>query len=147
VEIPPPQCPSFPFIPLIPKQALKDLATGRPLLRCDSTRPLYTLRLPGSATSTSPSSSSSAAFAVTPSSTTWHRRLGHPGRDILAQISHSADISCTRTTTKHLCQACQLLLLLHFTFVFFVSCFCRDTVLHHLAPPTQSPWPRCFGSD
>jgi hypothetical protein len=24
MEIPPPQCPSFPFIPLIPKQALKD---------------------------------------------------------------------------------------------------------------------------
>jgi hypothetical protein len=23
MEIPPPQCPSFPFIPLIPKQALK----------------------------------------------------------------------------------------------------------------------------
>jgi hypothetical protein len=25
VEIPPPQCPSFPFIPLIPKQALSDV--------------------------------------------------------------------------------------------------------------------------
>jgi hypothetical protein len=56
--------------------SVKDLATGRPLLRCDSTGPLYTLRLPGSAASTSPSSSSSAALAVTPSSTTWH--LPHP---------------------------------------------------------------------
>jgi hypothetical protein len=88
--------------------SVKDLATGRPLLRCDSTGPLYTLRLPVSAASTSPSSSSSSAFAVTPSSTTWHRRLGHPGRDILAQISRSGDISCTRTTAEHLCQACQL---------------------------------------
>jgi histone deacetylase 1/2 len=45
---------------------------------------------------------------VTPSSTTWHRRLGHPGRDVLAQISRSGDISCTRTIAEHLCQACQL---------------------------------------
>jgi hypothetical protein len=79
--------------------SVKDLATGRPLLRCDSTGPLYTLRLPVSAASTSPSSSSLAALAVTPSSTT---------RDVLAQISHSGDISCTRATTEHLCQACQL---------------------------------------
>jgi hypothetical protein len=64
--------------------SVKDLATGRPLLRCDTTGPLYILRLPGSAASTSPSSSSSAALAVTPSPTTWHRRLGHPGRDVLA---------------------------------------------------------------
>jgi hypothetical protein len=88
--------------------SVKDLATGRPLLRCDSTEPLYTLWLPVSAASTSPSSSSSAALAVTTSFTTWHRRLGHPGRDVLAQISHSGDISCTRTTAEHLCQACQL---------------------------------------
>jgi hypothetical protein len=88
--------------------SVKDLATGRPLLRCDSTGPLYTLRLPGSAASTSPSSSSSVALAVTPSPTTWHRRLSHPGHDVLAQISRSGDISCTRTTAEHLCQACQL---------------------------------------
>jgi hypothetical protein len=87
--------------------SVKDLATGRPLLRCDSTEPLYTLRLPASAASTSPSSSSSAALAATPSSTTWHRRLGHPGRDVLAQISRG-DVSCTRTTVGHLCHACQL---------------------------------------
>jgi hypothetical protein len=39
--------------------SVKDLATGRPLLRCDSTGPLYTLRLPASTASTSPSFSSS----------------------------------------------------------------------------------------
>jgi histone deacetylase 1/2 len=45
---------------------------------------------------------------VTPSSTTWHCRLGHPDRDVLTQISRGGDISCTRTTAEHLCQACQL---------------------------------------
>jgi hypothetical protein len=50
--------------------SVKDLATGRPLLRCDSIGPLYTLRLPVSSASTSPSSSLSAALAVTSSSTT-----------------------------------------------------------------------------
>ena len=77
---------------------VKDLASRRPLLRCDSTGPLYTLRLPSSA----------AALAVTPSSTTWHRRLGHPGRDVLAQLSRSANLSCTRPNAEHFCHACQL---------------------------------------
>src|SRR6185312_4480952 len=55
-----------------------------------------------------PSTSSSNAFAVTPSSTTWHRRLGHPGRDILAQLSRSTDVPCIRAPAEHLCHACQL---------------------------------------
>ena len=84
---------------------VKDPASRRPLLRCDSTGPLYTLRLPSSA---APPSSSSAALAATTSSTTWHRRLGHPGRDILAQLSRSAHLPCTRTPAEHLCHACQL---------------------------------------
>ena len=86
---------------------VKDLASRRPLLRCDSTGPLYTLRFPASASSASPSASS-AAFAATTSSTTWHRRLGHPGRDALTQLSRSSDIPCTRAHDEHLCQACQL---------------------------------------
>ena len=56
---------------------VKDSASRRPLLRCDSPGPLYTLRLPASAVPPS-TSSWSAAFAVMPSSTTWHRQLGHP---------------------------------------------------------------------
>src|SRR6185437_2603172 len=63
---------------------VKDSASRRPLLRCDSSGPLYTHRLPASAAPPS-TSSSSAAFAATPSSTTWHRWLGHPGRDVLAR--------------------------------------------------------------
>jgi hypothetical protein len=83
---------------------VKDSASRRPLLRYDSPGPLYTLRLPASAAL--PSVSSSAAFAVTPSSTTWHRRLGHPGRDVLAQLSCSTDAPCTKAPTEHLCHAC-----------------------------------------
>ncbi|WVZ52585.1 hypothetical protein U9M48_003633 [Paspalum notatum var. saurae] len=86
---------------------VKDLASRRPLLRCDSAGPLYTLRFPTSAASPS-SSSPSAAFVATTSSTTWHRRLGHPGRDVLAQLSRSADLPCTRAPDEHLCHACQL---------------------------------------
>ena len=86
---------------------VKDSASRRPLLRCDSSGPLYTLRLPASAASPS-TSPSSTAFAVTPSSTTWHRRLGHPGRDVLAQQSRSTNVPCTRAPAEHLCHACQL---------------------------------------
>ncbi|WVZ71910.1 LOW QUALITY PROTEIN: hypothetical protein U9M48_020441, partial [Paspalum notatum var. saurae] len=72
--------------------------------------PLYTLRFPPCAapSSTSPSHSSSAAFATTASSMTWHHRLGHPGRDALAQLSCGAAITCPQTTDEHLCHACQL---------------------------------------
>jgi hypothetical protein len=87
---------------------VKDLASRHPLLRCDSSGPLYTPRLPSSAVPSYPSTSLSAALAATPSSTTWRRRLGHPVRDVLAHISHSADVTCTRTPTEHLSHACQL---------------------------------------
>jgi len=86
---------------------VKDSASQRPLLRCDSSRPLYTLSLPTSATPPS-TSSSSAAFAATSSSITWHHRLGHPVRDVLAQLSRSTDVPCTRAPAEHLCHACQL---------------------------------------
>jgi hypothetical protein len=54
---------------------VKDSTTRRPLLRCDSTGPLCTLRLPH-ATSSSSSPNTAVVFATTTSSTTWHRRLG-----------------------------------------------------------------------
>ncbi|WVZ92357.1 hypothetical protein U9M48_038430 [Paspalum notatum var. saurae] len=92
---------------------VKDLASRRLLLRCESTGPLYTLRLPTSAASPL-TSSPSAAFTAT-TSTTWHRRLGHPGRDILAQLSRSADVPCTRTPDKHLC---------HITFLILYTVIC-----------------------
>jgi transposase InsO family protein/uncharacterized membrane protein YgcG len=85
---------------------VKDSATQRPLLRCDSTGPLYTIRLPH-ATSSSPPDTA-VVFAATMSSTTWHRRLGHPGHDALMQLTRSATIPCTRSPAEHVCHACQL---------------------------------------
>jgi hypothetical protein len=87
---------------------VKDSATRRPLLRCDSTGSLYTLRLPHTTTSSSSSPNTAAVFATTTSSTTWHRRLGHHGRDALLQLTRSATIPCTRSPEEHLCHACQL---------------------------------------
>ena len=77
---------------------VKDLASRRPLLRCDSTGPLYTLRFLASASPPSPVLL--AAFATT-TSTTSHQRLSHPGRDALMQLSHSSDIRCTRAHDQH----------------------------------------------
>jgi hypothetical protein len=66
---------------------VRDLASQCPLLRCNSTGPLYTLQFP---VSVSPSSPSSAAFAATTSSTT------------------TSDIRCPQAHDEHLCHACQL---------------------------------------
>jgi hypothetical protein len=54
---------------------VKDSAPGRPLLRYDSSGPLYALCLLASAIPPS----TSATLATTPSSSTWHCRLGHLG--------------------------------------------------------------------
>jgi hypothetical protein len=43
-----------------------------------------------------------------PTSTTWHRRLGHPRLDIMTNITSSLDISCSRGHFEGLCHACQL---------------------------------------
>jgi hypothetical protein len=87
---------------------VKDSATRRPLLRSDSTGPLYTLRLPHATPSSSSSPAIAAVFAAITSSTTWHRRLGHLGCDALMQLTRSATIPCTRSHDEHLCHACQL---------------------------------------
>jgi hypothetical protein len=54
---------------------VKDYLSRRPLLWCDSSGPLYTLRLSASTTLPLPSSPA-AALATTSSSTTWHRHIG-----------------------------------------------------------------------
>jgi hypothetical protein len=78
--------------------SVKDLATRTPLARCDSSGPLYTLQ-----PSTSGASSPSALV-----STTWHRRLGYPGPDVMTKITSSLDPSCSRGHFEGLCHACQL---------------------------------------
>lgn len=59
---------------------VKDLQTRNPLLRCDSPGPLYAI--------TSPTSSPLALTVSSPSSTLWHRRLGHPASPHLAHLHH-----------------------------------------------------------
>jgi hypothetical protein len=105
---------------------VKDLASRRSLLRCDNTGPLYTLCFPAATLSSSPSVLS-AAFTATTSSTTWHRRLSHPGRDALLQLSRSSNIPCTQTHDEHLCHACQLYVM--FVFLFIVPLHMRLTCL------------------
>jgi hypothetical protein len=81
--------------------SVKDLATRTPLARCDSVGPLYTLR--ASSTGVSPPS----VLVSTATSTTWHRRLGHPGPDVMTKLSSTLD-SCNRGHFEGLCHACQL---------------------------------------
>jgi hypothetical protein len=44
----------------------------------------------------------------TTSSTTWHRRLGHPRPDVKTKLTSSLNISCSRRHFEGLCHACQL---------------------------------------
>jgi hypothetical protein len=72
--------------------AVNDLASRHPSF--DATT-LHTLRFPTFASSSLPPALS-AAFATTPCSTIWHRRLSHPGRDALTLLSRNSDIRCPR---------------------------------------------------
>jgi hypothetical protein len=82
--------------------SVKDLATRTPLARCDSVGPLYMLR-PSSTGTCTP-----LVLVSTTNSTTWHRRLGHPGPDVMTKLSSSLDSSCSRGHFGGLCHACQL---------------------------------------
>jgi hypothetical protein len=84
--------------------SVKDLATMTLLARCDSPGPLYTFRLLTPTTSTS----APHVLAAAASSATWHRRLGHPGRDVMSKLSSSTSVSGCRGSFEHLRHACQL---------------------------------------
>jgi hypothetical protein len=81
--------------------SVKDLHSKNVLLRCNSSGPLYTLQLPSS-------SSSSCALVATPSPTTWHRRLGHPGKAALQRLAQTSSIVCSKPDDDSICHACQL---------------------------------------
>jgi hypothetical protein len=78
--------------------SVKDLTTKNVIVRSNSTGPLYTMRLLESLT---PSSSAVTALAAVPHALTvvaptmWHRRLSHPGPDVLSSLSRSSFIQCT----------------------------------------------------
>jgi hypothetical protein len=82
--------------------SMKDLATRTPLAHSHSTGPLYTLR----PSSTGASPPPVLVFATT--SNTWHRRLGHPGPDVMTKLSSSLDSTSSRKHFEGLCHACQL---------------------------------------
>ncbi|GKC16109.1 hypothetical protein Tco_1012891, partial [Tanacetum coccineum] len=60
--------------------SVKDYQTGRLLLRCDSTGDLYPV--------TQQPSSQTPVVLLSFSSTTWHRRLSHPGDDVLRRLEY-----------------------------------------------------------
>ncbi|GJX19046.1 ribonuclease H-like domain-containing protein, partial [Tanacetum coccineum] len=71
--------------------------TRRVLLRCDSTGDLYPVTAP---------SLIPHVFLV--SQHTWHKRLGHPGSDMLRRLVSNNFISCNKEKPLVLCHACQL---------------------------------------
>ena len=79
---------------------MKDLQTRNVIVRCNSSGPLYPLLL----SVVRPL----ALTATVPSSTLWHRRLGHLGREALSSLVSSCAITCNKSDVEHLCHACQL---------------------------------------
>ena len=77
---------------------VKELETGRPLMRCKSTGDLYPL--------TSSATSSPFSFtALSPS--LWHSRLGHPRNAILNSLRTTNLISCNKAP-QIFCDSCPL---------------------------------------
>jgi hypothetical protein len=93
---------------------VKDLSTRNVITKCDSSGPLYAMRLPLRST---PSSSVAAPTTLVASASTWHCRLGHPGVDTMPKLSNASSIVCSRRT-HDLCYTCQLG---HHTHIPFVS--------------------------
>jgi hypothetical protein len=83
--------------------SVKDLSTQNVITRCNSSGPLYTMCMP----SHPPSSHVSAPSALVASVSTWHRRLSHPGVDIISKLSQESSVICSRCT-HDICHACQL---------------------------------------
>jgi hypothetical protein len=93
--------------------SVKDLSTRNVLTRCNSSGPLYMMRLP-SRSALSPCAAPAAALVASVS--TWHRRLGHPGVDALSKLSSDSSVICSRCS-HDFCQACQLGRHTHMPFV------------------------------
>jgi hypothetical protein len=84
--------------------SVKDLSTRNVIIRCNTTRPLYTMRLPSHPASSSPTSAPSSLVA---SASTWHRCISHPGVNVTSKLSHDSSIICSRCS-HDLCHACHL---------------------------------------
>jgi hypothetical protein len=82
---------------------VKDLSTRNVITRCNSSGPLYTIRLP-SHPAPSPMYAPSALVAST---STWHRCLGHPGVDVMSKLSHDSSVISSKRS-HNLCHTCQV---------------------------------------
>jgi hypothetical protein len=94
--------------------SVKELSTQNVIIRCNSSRPLYTIRLP---THSTPSTFAAAPTALVASVSTWHRHLGHHSVDTLSKLSNASSVVCSRRP-HDLCHACQFG---HHTHMHFVS--------------------------
>ena len=75
--------------------SVKVLPSRTEIVRCNSSGPLYPLRLPPA-----------HSLVAQASSPLWHRRLGHPGHEALSKLASS--VSCHIQDCSELCHACQL---------------------------------------
>ena len=75
--------------------SVKVLPSRTEIVRCNSSRPLYPLRLPPA-----------HSLVAQDSSPLWHRRLGHPGHEALSKLASST--SRHISDCSDLCHACQL---------------------------------------
>jgi hypothetical protein len=97
------------------------------ITRCNRLEPLYTTCLPSHP---APSSSASAPSTLVASASTWHRRLGHPGVDVMSKLSHDSSVVCSKRT-HDFCYACQLGCHIHLPFVGSNSCTDNNFDLRH----------------
>jgi hypothetical protein len=90
---------SVEFDPL--RLSVKDLHSRSVITRYNSFKTLYILDAP-----TCPPVS--RAHVATVSSTTWHRRVGHPGHKALSKLTSTSAIGCNKNTSDSICHACQV---------------------------------------
>jgi hypothetical protein len=97
------------------------------ITRCNSSGPLYMMRLPSHPAPLLPVSAPSALVA---SASTCYRRLGHPGVDGLSKLSHDSSVVCSRRT-QDICHACQLGCHIRLPFISYNSCADNNFDLIH----------------
>jgi len=80
---------------------IKDMQTGKPLMRRNSLGELYPLLPMHQTEAVAPQA------LTTVSASTWHNRLGHPGPTIFSVLRNNNFISC-RSVSNKFCHSCQL---------------------------------------
>ena len=77
--------------------SVKDLLSQNVIVRCNSSGPLYPLRLP-----------TAHSLVAASGSSLWHRHLGNPGREVLSMLASSGLPDYSHDHSSTLCHACQL---------------------------------------